>query len=69
MTEEKKKLTKQRGRPKKAPMKPLVERPTAFEEGSLFLPTELKIGKKSRFDGKSVTYAFFFREIPHSAQV
>jgi hypothetical protein len=37
--------------------------------GSLFLPTELKIGKKSRFDGKSVTYAFFFREIPHSAQV
>jgi hypothetical protein len=175
MTEEKKKLTKQRGRPKKAPMKPLVERPTAFEEneelqltemqnafvwhyvndsctqteaarragfefpahaatrlmnarknpnvtkaimlqkaelahkfaitpektakmlwqiseeaykkgqfnasvsairelnelaeGSLFLPTEPKIGKKSRFDGKSVTYAFFFREIPHSAQV
>jgi hypothetical protein len=53
MTEEKKKLTKQRGRP----------------EGSLFLPTEPKIGKKSRFDGKSVTYAFFFREIPHSAQV
>jgi hypothetical protein len=38
-------------------------------EGSLFLPTEPKIGKKSRFDGKSVTYAFFFREIPHSAQV
>jgi hypothetical protein len=64
MTEEKKKLTKQRGRPKKAPMKPLVER-----EGSLFLPTEPKIGKKSRFDRKSVTYAFFFREIPHSAQV
>ena len=33
MTEEKKKNTsKYKGRPKKAPMKPLIERPSAFEE-------------------------------------
>jgi hypothetical protein len=42
MTEEKKKLTKQRGRPKKAPMKPLVERPTAFEENEELQLTEMQ---------------------------
>ena len=43
MTEEKKKNTsKYKGRPKKAPMKPLIERPSAFEEDTELQLTEMQ---------------------------
>ena len=42
MTEEKKTPNKHKGRPKKAPMKPLVERPTAFEENEELQLTEMQ---------------------------